>query len=241
MFRSHTVFAVIGVALLVLLGVIALPTLAQTGSDSGGFPQDTITVTGTGTVPGTPDIATVDVGVEVVKPTVPEAFTEANTKVQDIIDALTGMGIAPEDIQTSNLSVYSTTTPNPDTGNNENAYDVSNTVHVIVRDVTKVEEVINSAIDAGATSLYGLNFDIQDRSALESQARQLAMQDAAARAQDYATLINAQLSDVVVINETQIGGQPVALYSRAGGGNATVALGQTNVQIQVTVTYRIAR
>src|SRR4051794_1472051 len=100
--RSHKFLASIGV-ILTVLAVTVVPTLAQ--SDSGanaGYPENTITVIGSGTVHSTPDIATVDVGVDVTKPTVTEGFTEANSKVQDIITALTGMGIAPNDIQTSN-------------------------------------------------------------------------------------------------------------------------------------------
>jgi uncharacterized protein YggE len=242
--RSHKILASVGV-ILTVLAVVVVPTLAQSNSGaSAGYPENSITVIGTGTVHSTPDIATVDVGVDVTKPTVSEGFSEANSKVQDIITALTGLGIAAEDIQTSNLSVYSTTNPNPQTNANETGYTVSNTVHVIVRDVTKVESVIDAAIKAGATSLYGLSFDIQDRSALEEQARELAIKDAQARGENYATLINAKLGDVIIINETPVGGtQPSALYSRqgiGGGGGAVVAPGQTDVQIQVSVTYSIS-
>ena len=242
--RSHKILAAAAI-LLAALAVAVVPTLAQ--SDSGastGYPENTITVIGTGTVHSAPDIATVDVGVDVTKPTVSEGFTEANGKIQDIITALTGIGIAAEDIQTSNLSVYTTTNTNAQTGANETGYTVSNTIHVIVRDVTKIETVIDAAIKAGATTLYGLNFDIQDRSALEEQARELAMKDAEARGQHYASLINAKLGEVIVINENRLaGGQPVALYSRQGAdaGGAAVAPGQTDVQIQVSVTYSISR
>jgi uncharacterized protein YggE len=242
--RSHKFLGLAGV-ILAVLAVAVVPTLAQSDSGaSAGYPENTITVIGTGTVHSTPDIATVDVGVDVTKPTVTEGFTEANSKVQDIITALTGLGVAAEDIQTSNLSVYSNNNPNPQTGENQTAYTVSNTVHVIVRDVTKVETVIDAAIKAGATSLYGLSFDIQDRSALEEQARELAIKDAQARGEHYASLIKATLGDVIVINENPIiGGQPIALYSRQGlgGGGAVVAPGQTDVQIQVSVTYSISR
>ena len=69
--------------------------------------------------------------------------------------------------------------------------------------VEVAETVIDGAIKAGATSLYGLNFDIQDRSALEEQARELAMKDAQARGEHYPSLIKSKLGDGVVINETQ--------------------------------------
>src|SRR4051794_17338744 len=114
--RSHKFLASIGV-MLAILAVAVVPTLAQNDSGANaGYPENTITVVGTGTVHTTPDIATIDVGADVTKPTVTEAFTEANAKVQAIIDALTAMGINAKDIQTSNLNVYPTSNPNPQTG-----------------------------------------------------------------------------------------------------------------------------
>lgn len=248
MSRSLKILSIVA-AVLAVLAAAVVPTLAQDNPDTTvtavAYPQNTITVTGLGTVQGAPDLASVDVGVDVTRPAVSDAFTEANTTLQAIMDALTALGIAPEDIQTSNLSVYNTTNFNPETGSDERGYTVSNIVHVIVRDVTQVEAVIDAAINAGATSLYGLSFDIADRSALETQAREQAIQDAQARAEEYASLIGAQLGDVIIVAETQFGGvQPFGFDSRAqgmGGGGAVVAPGQTNVQIQVSVTYSISR
>jgi uncharacterized protein YggE len=247
MFRTHKIVAVAAAALAAGL-LVVLPALAQTETpqppSGAGYPVNTISVTGTGTVHAAPDMATVDVGVDVVKPTVTEAFTEANSTAQKILDALTALGISADDIQTNNLSVYSTTQPNAETGKDQPAYDVSNTVHVIVRDISKVQEVIDAAVKAGATSLNGLSFGISDTSKLESQARELAMQDAAARAAEYATLANGKLGDAIIISENRIGSiQPVMYAMRApsAAGSAVVSPGQTDVQIQVSVTYQIVR
>ena len=70
------------------------------------------------------------------------------------------------------------------------------------------------------------------------------MQVATARAQEYATLVGAQLGDVIVVAETQLGGvSPLSYYGRGGdvAQSAVVAPGQNNVQIQVNVTFRITR
>ncbi len=245
MSRTRTLLGVAAIMMLAL-GAFALPTLAQTDTTANPqYPENTITVTGYGTVHADPDVAAVDVGVDVTRPTVSDAFAEANTTLQSIMDAVTALGIAPEDIQTSNLSVYTTSGFDPQSGSDTKGYTVSNTIHVVVRDVSQVEDVIDAAINAGATTLYGLSFDLQDRAALESQARELAMQDAQARAAEYASLIGAQLGDVVVVSEAQTGGflpyASVSARAQGGGGGAVVTPGQTDVQIQVSVTYQIAR
>lgn len=244
MSRTRKILSAAGL-LVLALAVLVVPTLAQSDTvASPQYPENTISVTGYGTVHASPDLASVDIGVDVTRPTVSDAFTEANAVLQGVIDALTGLGIAPEDIQTSNLNVYNTTHYDPETGSDEQGYTVSNVVHVTVRDVSRIEDVIDAAINAGATSLYGLSFDIQNRSLLETQARELAMQDALARAQEYASLIGAQLGEVIIVSENLSGGiQPYAMSVRAqgGGGNTVVAPGETSVQIQVNVTYRISR
>jgi uncharacterized protein YggE len=246
MLRIHRTLAVVGAAF-ALAALLVVPSLAQEATPpvvpAASSTTNTITVTGTGSVHGAPDIATVDVGVDVFKPTVDEAFSEANTKAQAIIDAIKALGVADEDIQTSNLSVYSTNNPNPETGNNEPGYTVSNTVHVIVRDVSKAANVIDAAIKAGATTLYGLNFDISDRGALETQARELAMQDAEARAGEYASLAKGTLGAVVSVVEGTTGNIiPVSYSARAvAAPGAALAAGQTEVQIQVTVSYQLVR
>ena len=246
--RIHKLVTVVA-AVTTVIAVVALPAFAQSDPPpvpivQTSYPENTVTVTGYGSVQGAPDIATVDVGVDIFKPTVTEAFTEANATLQQIIDALTGIGIAAEDIQTTNLSVYSTSQYNSESGNDERGYNVTNTVRVIVRDVSQVEAVIDASINAGASTLYSLNFDIQDRAELETQAREQAMQDATTRAQEYATLVDAQLGDVIVVAETQLGGvSPLSYYGRGGdvAQSAVVAPGQNDVQIQVNVTFRIAR
>lgn len=250
---NRNILALLGVVVLAVLAFVALPAFAQgdvtpepsTPASNAGYPVNTITVIGTGTVHADPDIATVDVGADVFKPTVSEAFEQANATVQAIIDALTALGIDAKDIQTSNLSVYNTTNFDPATGNDQKGYNVSNTVHIIVRDVSQVETVIDAAINAGATTMYGLSFGIEDTAALETQAREMAMQDAATRGAEYAALVGGELGDVIIVSEAQTGGfQPVALYGRGGAAmsqSAVVAPGQSDVQIQVTVTYALAR
>ncbi|HEX2622709.1 MAG TPA: SIMPL domain-containing protein [Phototrophicaceae bacterium] len=239
---SGKILAIAGVgALVAALAVMALPALAQTATGGSGasYPLNTITVVGSGVAYGAPDMATVEVGVNVVNASVTEAFTEANTKAKAIVDALVALGIAPEDIATTNLSVYTVT---DDTGLTVTGYNVSNSVRVTVRDVAKAGDVIDAAIQAGANTLNNLSFDIADHSALESQAREKALGDAKVRAEEYAKLIGATLGDVIVVTENTVGGAiPMAAYDMKASGGAFVTAGQTEVSIQTQVTYQIVR
>ena len=104
---------------------------------------NTITVPGTGTVQVEPDTATVNLGVQVSKPTGAEAMEQVNADAAALTEALIAAGIAEEDIQTSGLSLCSTT---GDDGSTVTGYNASLTVNVTIRDI----EAVGSTIDAAS-------------------------------------------------------------------------------------------
>lgn len=244
MFQPITVrkWVVLTVAVVGIAAFAALPAAAQ--GDGPAYPVNTITVTGSGDAQGAPDAASVEVGVEVFSDSVADAFTRANDAVRGVFDALTGLGIAPEDIRTSNLSVY-TDIRYSDGGGEERGFRASNTVSILVRDVAQVEAALDAAIAAGATNIYGLNFIVTDTSALESQARVQALENARARADELARAVGATLGDAIIISEVPGGYAPLPYAGRfdmaEGSGGAFVTPGQSTVTVQVQVTYTLAR
>ena len=233
-----------------LLALVAVPTMAQEDGPA------TINVTGTGMASGTPDIANLEIGVETEDPDVATAFDKANATIDAIIAAMVEAGVAEEDIRTAGLNVYQDRFPSgppmmmPETSGVaevEPVYRVNNQVRVTVRDIDIVGDVIGAAVEAGANNIYGLNFGIDDRSALESEARAAAIADAQARASELAELIGAELGDVMVVTEGMSGFGPFDAFNmsvprlEAIGGGASIEPGQLTVSVQVQVTYAINR
>src|SRR5512137_901873 len=68
-------------------------------------PQRTITVTGTGKVTLTPDIAYINIGVHSQDASASVATSENNTSSQAVIDVIKAGGVADKDIQTTNFSI----------------------------------------------------------------------------------------------------------------------------------------
>jgi hypothetical protein len=231
--------SIFSVLLVVVMGVLfALPTAAQDA------PADTVTVNASAFASGTPTQANIELGVEIFGESVKDSFAQSNETVRAIYDALIGLGIAETDIQTANLSVYSNIQYSPE-GMERKGYQVNNTVRVLIRDIAKVDGVIDAAIAAGATSMYGLSFSITDTASLETEARAAAFAVAQTRATELAALSGATLGEVVSIRE-DFGGSPVfAFNGRAQGGggsdSAFVATGQTDVTVGLTVTFKLSR
>ena len=243
---------VIAVAFVLILGLAlaacngALPTQAATpGQQTVGGNVGGITVVGQGTSYGQPDQATVIVGVDTFAATVAEATTQNQATLDRVMAALEAAGIATEDIQTTNYSLYAEQIYGEKGPEGIAGYRVSNQVNVKIRDISQVGDVLAAVTEAGANAIYGVNFTVADPAALEAEARAKAMEDARKRAESLAELGGVSLGDIVIISE--VVGSPVMPLGMGGGGFAMeqaaaapgISPGQLSYQVQVQVTYGI--
>ncbi len=133
--------------------LLAGPALAQT------MPPAVISVTGEATVSVAPDLAQIDGGVTSEAKTAREASDANNAAMGKVLLALKGAGIEEKDFQTSRLSLQPQSAPNR-TGTGPSAivgYRASNHVTIRLRDVTKVANVIDTLVAAGANDIGGIN------------------------------------------------------------------------------------
>lgn len=242
--------ASLALVLVVALVALAAPLAAQEGTTvPAEYPVNTITVSGVGSAAGRPDIANLEMGVDMSGGDIAAVFSEVNTTIEQVIAAVVAAGVASEDIRTTGLDIF-TEGPygalDPQAAQ-ERVYRVSNRVRVTVRDTAAVSAVINAAVEAGANNLFGLTFGIDNRAALETQARAAAMEDARARAAELAALSGATLGEVIVVQENSgffgpfdalrnLGNQGLG-----GGDGATIEPGGLSVTVQLQVSFRMVR
>ncbi len=208
----------------------------------------TITVVGDGTVNIQPDVARANIGVEVLNASVDEAAAENSRVTDQVLAALTEMGIAQEDIQTSGFSVYSERYSPDGSPSTEVQYRVTNTVNVLIRNLESVGDVLDASIKAGANSIYGVEFLLDDPTEARSTARGMAVENANATAQELATLSGVNLGRIVSISE--VIGSNGGFYSNqftqfstgmGGGGRLDTPIepGQLRLTMQLQVTYEL--
>jgi uncharacterized protein len=250
-------FVILSVAVLIVTGCAPRALAAPAPAAEDTTPLRTITVVGHGEVKAKPDIATLNLGVEVTAPTVSEAMAEANARMKTILAAMKALGIADKDVQTSNFSINferrEPTAPAPSEATPAKpgspqapagVYRVNNMVQVTVRDLNKVGDVLDSAVEAGANNVWGISFGLDNTDALEAQAREKAVADARARAESLAKLNNVAVGDVIAISEL-IGGGPSPIYADAasfkgmGGGGTPVESGELTFSTQIQTVYGI--
>src|SRR5262249_28194180 len=81
------------------------PTAASTGGVGGSF-ANTISVTGSGESTGTPDVANLQLGIDVTESEVGAAISRANDVMTAVQAAVKGKGVQDADMQTVNFNVY---------------------------------------------------------------------------------------------------------------------------------------
>jgi len=233
-----------GLALAVAFGP-ALTMRPARALDPATTPEHTISVGGIGRITTVPDVADVRVGVMITRTKVRDAQAAAATAMQAVIAALRKAGIADKDVQTTSLSLqpvydYSSNgTPPKLTG-----YQIVNAVQATVRKLDTISDVIDGALAAGATTLDGITFRVDDPAAAEAQARDAAMKNARAKADALAKAAGVSITGVSSITE-QSGSTPVPVPYLAGAAATDkaaatpVQVGTNEVDVSVSVVYLI--
>ena len=232
--------------LAVLTGILMIGLLAACqGTTPAVSPNPQIrqiSVSGTGKVYLVPDIAYIYIGVRSQSENVATSLNDNNLQAKKISDTLKERGVAAEDIQTTSFNVYPQQQYTPDGQLGEMLYVVENTVYVKVRDLQNLGNLLDAVVRAGANSINGITFDVEDRTAAEAEARKLAVEDAKSRAVELAGLAGVELGDLYNISVYSSGGiSPV--YEAKGGyamdASATIAAGQMLIQVDASLTYEI--
>jgi uncharacterized protein len=204
--------------------------------------ERSITVKGDGRVKVRPDRATLHLGVQATARTATEALTQANTSASALIAALKTSGVDDDDIATSGLSIYPQYNPS---GVAVSAYQASNNVTVIVRDISTTGQVIDIAAGSAGDHITvgGVSFFLDDVEAVMGVARAEAINNARKRAQEYAGAAGVTVGAVQQISEVSIG-SPLPLFARSatfdGPQSSTpIEAGMQDLSVSVTVVYEI--
>jgi uncharacterized protein len=252
MSRRIMLFIGSAIASVALLAFLVLPLAGNTASNAartGGavaaatpLPADgalrTVSVNGQGQVKVAPDLATITFAVETSGTTLAAAQGENATRMTAVLDKLKGLGIASADLQTSGYTIN----PQYDRDQKLTGYRVNNGVRAIVRDLSKLGATIDGTVAAGANRVTGISFDVANKADAIRQARELAVTDARAKAEQYAKLTGVTLGGPVTINENTV--TPVARTAAAGGAasdmpTTPIEAGESVIVLTVQISYEI--
>lgn len=233
---------------LVIVLALAFVTAMPDRASAEDATQRLISVSGEATVSVKPDMATLSLGVETTATTAQEAQRQNSAKMSAVVAALKDTGIAADDIQTSNFSLYpvyesqydkSSMDPNPKqvlVG-----YRCNNTVAAKIRVIARVGTVIDLAVAAGATNVSGISFDIQNPEQYKNEVLASAVKNAKSKAEIMAGAAGVTITGIKAISDGYSAVESVRdVYGygvKAMDSSTTIEPGSVTVRGSVRVDY----
>lgn len=235
-------FTLIGAVMLLAVIFSACSTAAAQPVSPSDSPVRTITVTGSGQVFLSPDIANISIGVHTEAEDAQQAVADNNAQTQSVVQMLVEMGVAREDIQTANFSIYPRQDFDDQGQIRDTTYVVENSVRVTVRELEDLGELLNAVVESGANNIFGIQFDVEDRVSALSDARQAAVDNARSVAEEMAQAAGVELGPVHSI--TVLGSAPTQVFEERAvgadaGGAVPISPGQLSLTVEVSVEYQI--
>ncbi len=220
------------------LAVAALAGVGRPERSHAAEPQaGGITVQGEGTATTVPDHASFTFGVRTDASTAAQALAESSAAARRVIAAVRKAGVAEADIRTEQVSL---TTRTSSDGTRIVGYTAQNTVAVVVRDLGSAGDVVDAAVGAGATDVFGPRLLRSDQDALYRSALKAAIANARAKAEALAQAAGVSLDRVTSVVE---GGGPVPVTTeRAAAPTAgpPIEPGTEEINASVSVTFAVS-
>ena len=199
-----------------------------------------ISVEGSGAVTGTPDTATISIGVTTKAKDSSEAQNTNASKATAIQNAIKALGVSDKDIATRNYSFRPTYERDSAGKSKLSGYEVSNTISVKIKDLSKTGTVIDTALNNGASHVNSLDFSISNTKNLRKHALNQAVEDARDKAEIIANGLGKRIIGVKTVTESV---SPInyhhynLMYSAKAmsDGNASTPIESGEVSLTATV------
>jgi len=241
--NRYTFAALLAALALSLVALAGCGTTATTATTTqGGTVANTVTASGMGTTQAAPDTAEMYFGVTTTSANAQTALDDASKVAEQIAAAVKKEGIAAEDIQTRDVSVYPQTT-DQDGKQVITGYQASLGVQVKVRDIAELGAVISAANAAGANSISGPTFTIDDPAPFRATAIDEAVADARKSAEAMAAAAGKSVGEVLSMSSSDVGLVPSAMYGASDMAGAAkdvpIEPGQLDISANVVVVFEL--
>lgn len=204
-------------------------------------PIPTVNVAGEGKIKIVPDQVAITIAVESKGNNSAEVKKENDTKIDAVLKSIKKFAIAKEDFQTTRVALY----PNYDYEKKKQTYTATQTVEILLRDLSKYDALMSELTTTGVNRIDNVEFKSSKFQQLQSDARKLAVKDAKAKAEDFATGLGQKIGKAVSISDNSQGYQPprpvmyktMAMAADGAAERETLAPGELEVVVNVNVSF----
>lgn len=223
---------------------VVLLVVACVASAEDKPPLKVVRVTGTAEVKAVPDRAVIDLGVEKQSRSASAAKSAEDLAARKILAALRAEGIDDKDIQTTYLSLR------PETVYDKKVrlsyFVAEQTLTVTVRDLTKLDALLESLIHGGGNRIDSIGYETGDLRKYRDQARDLAVKAAREKAQALAAALGQEIGRAQYIEEvpenTYVGASNVSFYYNGSPERSrapATAAGRNTISASVIVSFEL--
>lgn len=208
-------------------------------------PETTITLMGRGSIEQPPDVAMINVGVQVEAKTAAEAMAQQATNMNGVFAAVKAAGIADRDMQTGNMSLN----PVYEYPNNARprltGYQASNSITIKVRKLDTLGKTLDAVVKGGGNTINGISFSVDQPDKFQNEARVEAIKDAAAKAELYAMAVGYKVKRIVTISEQEFYPQPpmpvMMRMQDMAAASTPIAAGEVSLVQTVNVVFELTK
>jgi uncharacterized protein len=209
------------------------------------LPPKVVRVVGTAEVKVVPDRAVIEIGVEKQDPSATVAKHAEDAAARRILAALRTNGIEEKDIQTTFLSLQPQSYTRK--GLRVSYFVAAQTMAITVRDLAKLDTLLESLIKSGGNRIYSIGYETSDLRKYRDQARDEAVKAAREKAGALARALGQDIGKAQSIEEVPDYGFSAGLqantnfeaFSRDKAAAPTIAVGQKTISASVTVSFEL--
>lgn len=248
--RALLVVLMLLVALAVgyLMGGRGAPAAATDEPTGSAAERRTVTMTGTGKATAVPDQLEFSLVVAVERPDLDAALDDANRAMRGALETLAEQGVAEKDTRTTGLQME----PVYDYSQRQEVlrgYLVTQRARVVVHDLKAGGRAIGAVVGGGGNEVRvnDIMLSVSDPEAALATAREQAVEQASAKAEQYAGAAGLTLGEIVTLSEVTAppAPEPYADMRIAAAESAADAVpirpGEQELSVEVQVVWAITR
>lgn len=206
------------------------------------FAQEaTLTVSGIGSTLLEADYAMIQIGAQTNGKSAADTQAENAQNIQKILNALKNSGLEDRDISTSQFSVFYD--PGYAQDGQSGRFTVNNILYITVRDLSRISQILDAALQAGANNVYDLSFKSMKQKEAYHLAMKDAVKDAEAKAATLAAACGKTLGEMISISagdpSYESGAMDPAQLRQESALSVEILSGKLNVSANVVIVYSL--
>lgn len=195
----------------VLAAALLVFSVAGTNLAAAAEPN-TIAVSGMAEQEVAPDMAYIDVGINVRADEAETARTQEAQIASQIRRALLGLAITDNDLQNTSYYLYQEYKVNRNGVRTADKYVLDSSIKVTVKDLDKLSQVIDNVVEAGATNISNITYALSTQNIIQRQLLATAVENARDKAAVVANAGNRTLGNMLSADINSFDGGTIVAY-----------------------------